>query len=267
MIAVEQVSFHYAENDASPRIVLNNVSMTIQEGEFIGLIGANGSGKTTLARCLNGLFLPSLGQVRVDGLATHEPDRIIDIRRKVGMVFQNPDNQIVATTVEREIAFGLENLGVPFEKMHTAINEALQNYDLSEYRYHPPHRLSGGERQRLALAAVMAMEPKYLILDEPTSLLDPRSRQDILARIRMLQARARGSDRIGVLLITQYPEETLDCDRLLVMARGQIVRNGLPKEIFAEIDFLKTLNLEPPVEFEIEPMLAPLLGKLTTKDC
>lgn len=259
MINVEQVSFHYAENGANPRVVLNNVSMTVQEGEFVGLIGANGSGKTTLARCLNGLFLPSLGQVRVDGLATNEPEKIFDIRRKVGMVFQNPDNQIVATTVEREIVFGLENMGVPFEKMQTILTESLEHYDLMEYRFHPPHRLSGGERQRLALAAVMAMQPKYLILDEPTSLLDPRSRQDILARIRLLQNRESGNDRIGVLLITQYPEETLGCDRLLVMARGQIVRNGPPKEIFSQVDFLKSLDLEPPIEFEIEPMLAHLI--------
>lgn len=261
MIAVEQVSYHYAENGANPRTVLNNVSMTLEEGEFVGLIGANGSGKTTLARCLNGLFLPSLGQVRIDGMATHEADRMLDIRRQVGMVFQNPDNQIVATTVERELAFGLENLGVPFDQMRTVIDEALRHYDLLEYRFHPPHRLSGGERQRLALAAVMAMQPKYLILDEPTSLLDPRNRQDILTRIRMLLAQKSDSGGIGVLLITQYPEETLDCDRLLVLAHGQIVRNGPPQEIFAEIEFLKSLNLEPPIEFEIAPMLAHLTGK------
>ncbi len=223
---------------------------------MVTIMGHNGSGKTTFARCLNGLLLPTEGAVTVDDLSTLNPEHILQIRRRVGMVFQNPDNQIVSATVEREIAFGLENLGIPYEKMHNIVETILQKFDLQKYRHQPPHYLSGGEKQRLAIAAVMAMSPQYLILDEPTSLLDPKNRNDILQIVRSLQQESRDSEQpITTILITQFPEEALFFDRLILFHQGRIVRDDTPATIFESAAELQDIGLQPPLSFKVDKLL------------
>lgn len=240
MIAVRDIVYRYP---GSSEGVLRKVSLTIQPGEWVALMGSNGSGKTTLAQCLNGLLIPQEGEVIVDGLSTREEAHLFEIRRRVGMVFQNPDSQIVATTVEREIAFGLENLGLPQEEMVERVAEALARFDLTEEREAPPHLLSGGERQRLALASIWVMRPEYYVLDEPTSLLDPRLREEILA---FIETECRRSGR-GILFITQFSEETLRCDRLVLLSRGSVVWEGSPRSLF-ETQTLDAWQIDPPPE-------------------
>ena len=257
MINIENLHFSYDTPGTGKVTALKSVNLTIHEGENIGLIGANSSGKTTLVRCLNSLLVPSSGKITVDGLDTSEPQNSVNIRRKVGMVFQNPDNQIVSATVEREIAFGLENLGVPTEKMRTIVEKTLNTFDLIQYRTHPPYLLSGGEKQRLALAAVMAMEPKYLILDEPTSLLDPRGRDSIVDLIKAIHRKNKNKEvtsRVTTVFITQYPEEMLSVDRLLVMNQGIIIMDDDPEIIFNRLDELQKIGLQAPVEFELDKL-------------
>ncbi|MFH1943365.1 MAG: ATP-binding cassette domain-containing protein [bacterium] len=237
--------YKYPEGESS--FALRGVSFTLEAGERVALMGANGSGKTTFVRCLNGLLKPISGDVCVDGMTTHDEKRMYDIRRSVGMVFQNPDNQIVATTVVREIAFGLENLGIPVDVMHERVEEALGRFHLEDYRDSPPHFLSGGERQRLAFAAVYVMRPLYLVLDEPTSLLDPRGREEVL---RMVEREAE-ENQMGILLVTQYPEETLAFDRLVIMDAGEIVLEGPPRAVFQHEEDLGRLGLSIPVEITL----------------
>ncbi len=259
MIEVSGVSYSYPATDGRSALALDRVSLRIEEGESLGLIGANGSGKTTLARCLNALVIPTQGVVLVDGLDTRDPANHLAIRQRVGMVFQNPDNQLVSATVEREIAFGLENLGVPYQEMHARVDRALAEFDLERYRHHPPHLLSGGEKQRVALAAVMAMRPKYVILDEPTSLLDPQGREAVVEMVQRLHREREESAsgvRVSTLLISQYPEEVLGVDRLLVMHRGRLVMEGPPEQVFQQVERLHELGLEPPVEYELEHLFA-----------
>ncbi|MBN2416168.1 ATP-binding cassette domain-containing protein [bacterium] len=248
MIHADAITYTYP--GSSGDAALRGVSFSMEPGERVALMGANGSGKTTLIRCLNGLFLPASGTVTVDEFRTDEPEHAYEVRRRVGMMFQNPDNQIVTTTVEREIAFGLENLGLPYDEMRERTETALIQFELSAYRDTPPHLLSGGERQRLALAAVWVMRPRYLILDEPTSLLDPRSRKEVMAVLERDMA-----DRIGLLTVTQIPEEALACRRLVIMDRGAIVRDGSPADIFTDADRLRDLGLSVPVAVELESYL------------
>lgn len=250
MIQIENLSFTYSDEGTVSRTILDNVSLTIKPGEAVAIMGPNGSGKTTFARCLNGLLLPESGSVLVDGLDTRDSAQLPEIRKKVGMVFQNPDNQIVSATVEREIAFGLENLGVPYQEMHDIVDKMLTEFNLQQYRRHAPHYLSGGEKQRLALAAVMAMRPRYLVLDEPTSLLDPKSRTDILHIIKQLHCRQ--NQPVTTLLITQFPEEALYANRLLVFHNGAILMDDSPARIFSRIDELLAIGLEPPLEFVLK---------------
>ncbi len=246
MIEINNVTVDYTRPDQPPTRVLDSVTFAIHEGEAVGLMGANGAGKTTLARCLNGLLLPTAGEVLVDGLSTSDPDNLPEIRRRVGMVFQNPENQIVSTTVEREIAFGLENLGVPHDEMHRRVDEMLAQFHLERYRRHPPHLLSGGEMQRLALAAVMVMSPQYLIFDEPTSLLDLPTRKMVLRLLSELHSKG-----VAALLVTQFPEETLACDRLLILHRGRIVFDDQPANVFKNVDELRAIGVEVPAEYAI----------------
>jgi len=251
VIEVRNLRYRYPGSEG-PDFALRDVSFSLEAGEWLGLMGANGSGKTTFVRCLNGLNRPSFGQVLVDGLSTDDPHALYEIRKRVGMVFQNPDNQIVATSVEREIAFGLENLGIPVRSMRKQVAAALKRFSLEPYAQISPNRLSGGERQRLALASVWTMEPRYLILDEPTSLLDPAGKRDFFQLIRrMLKTR-----KVGILLVTQYPEETLDCDRLLVMDRGCIRFNSDPVSVFRHRSPLRRLGLSVPVEAELGALFA-----------
>ncbi len=249
------VSFH---NDAGNAVhVLENINLTILKGESIALMGPNGSGKTTLVRCLNALLLPTSGSISVDGLRSDEANHLLAIRKKVGLIFQNPENQIVSTTVEREIAFGLENIGLPVGEMQRIVDEMLARFDLIEYRKFPPYLLSGGEKQRLAIAAVMAMHPEYLILDEPTSLLDPVHRGIVLDFIRELHTNSPNpqASKMTTLLITQFPEEAIPADRLIIINGGCVVRDGKPSELFKEVTFFQQIGLQVPIEFEIAHLL------------
>jgi len=258
MIDIQNVSYFYDSENESPIPALENINLQIREGEYVALMGPNSSGKTTLARCLNALLIPQTGTVSVDRLLTTREQSILPIRKKVGMVFQNPDNQIVSTTVEREIAFGLENLGVPTELIHQVVTATLDKFDLSQYRNYPPHLLSGGEKQRVALAAVLAMNPKYLILDEPTSMLDPKGRRnllDLLIEIKSDNTEKKITDQITIILITQFPEEALEADRLIIMEKGGIIFDDEPKIVFQNVDRLKEISLDVPIEFEIMPLL------------
>ncbi len=242
MIRIEDLHFTYINSKRG----IFKINLEINRNEFIAVIGSNGSGKTTLARCLNGLIIPCKGRVLVDGLDTGDSREIFEIRRRVGMVFQNPDNQIVSATVEREIAFGLENIGIPTKEMIKRVERMLQLFGLQQLRKKSPHYLSGGEKQRLALASVMAMEPHYLVLDEPTSLLDPRARKEIM------QTCKRMSKEMSVVLITQFPEEALMADRLLIMHQGNLFADDRPSVLFSRFDLLRKLGLEPPMQFKVE---------------
>lgn len=257
MIEISDLTFSYpgTDTESEPFPILDQINLTISEGESIGMMGANGSGKTTFARCLNGLLQPTAGAVRVDRMDTAEPENLIEIRRLVGLVFQNPENQIVSTTVESEIAFGLENLGMPHEKMHSVVDEMLEKFDLTRYRTHPPHLLSGGEMQRLALAAVMAMSPQYVIFDEPTSLLDFPARSRVLSLVEEIH---KHENSTTTLLISQYPEEVLSFDRLLILHNGKILFDAPPQQVFEEVDALRKIGLKVPLEFEVNRHLKNL---------
>jgi len=255
MIELKGVSYRYqpAESrseggdESGSILALDHVSLELKEGESVAIIGSNGSGKTTLVKLLNALIVPDEGEVWVDGLDARDKKSQRSIRQKVGMVFQNPDNQIISTSVEREIAFGLENLALPYDEMKERVEWALRRFHLEEYRSHSPHRLSGGEKQRVALAAVLAMEPKYLILDEPTSLLDSRGRKDVLSLIRELADQRK----VTVIHITQFAEEALSADRVLVMNQVKILHDGPPREILKQKEELEKIGLEAPFAVRI----------------
>jgi energy-coupling factor transport system ATP-binding protein len=246
VIKVEDLHYRYPGTGVPP--ALRGVSFSVRPGEIVALMGANGSGKTTLVRCLNGLLTPESGDVTVDGLSVREPARIFEIRRKVGLVFQNPDDQIVSATVEREIAFGLENLGVPSETIVEKVGFALRQFHLEFARSHSPHLLSGGERQRLALASVWVMEPEYYVLDEPTSLLDPAGRSEIR---RFLESRRR-EQKAGFVFVTQYPDEALPCDRLILLGEGKVAYDGPPREGFSDEALCRRMKIGVPASVELE---------------
>ena len=238
MIRVQNLSFAYSENIP----VLQDINLDIPTGTCVAVIGANGSGKTTLARCLNGLHLPGNGRVLVDDLCTRNPAALFEIRKRVGMVFQNPDDQLVSTTVEAEIAFGLENLAVPTDQMRRRVDKMLQVFHLEAYRCHPPHRLSGGEKQRVAIAAAVALRPRYLVLDEPTALLDPRARSEIGALLRQLR------DELGIttIHITQTPSEAAAAQRVIVLHQGRLVYDAAPEKVFRRAGSLLQMGLDIP---------------------
>lgn len=250
MLSVRNLTLDFHTPEGSQR-VLDNISFEVSDGEFVALMGANGSGKTSLARCLNGILTPTSGEILIDGLNTRSANDLIEIRRRLGMVFQNPDNQIVAPTVEREIAFGPENLGVPRPEMQQRLARLLKLFHLEPYRQQAPHLLSGGEKQRLALAAIMAMQPRHIIFDEPTSLLDYESRCQVLQLLQQLVTALNpfSAQPVTILLITQFPEEALFARRLLVMERGRLLMDGKPKEIFLRVQELQEIGLQPPLEF------------------
>lgn len=243
IIELRNVTFDYPSGEEQPIRALKNISLTIGEGEYLAVIGPNGSGKSTLARHLNALLLPTAGEVLVDGFMTSREEHRWEIRRRVGMVFQNPDNQIVATTVEEDVAFGLENLGVETAVMRQRVEEALELVGLKPLRYHAPHMLSGGQKQRLAIAGVIAMRPRCLVLDEPTAMLDPRGRREVLETIRQMNSQ----EGITVVHITHFMEEALEADRVIVMAGGEIRHEGTPAELFSGAIDLYALGLEAPV--------------------
>ena len=242
MLKAEQVRFDYTYENEEPQTVLRGVDLTIEKGSFVALLGHNGCGKSTLSKHFNALLLPTCGRVLVEGMDTAVEDNTYPIRRRVGMVLQNPDNQLVSTIVEEDVAFGPENLGLPPEEIVARVDEALAAVDMTAYRDHSPHKLSGGQKQRIAIAGVLAMHPDYLILDEPTAMLDPQGRQEVLDTVCRLN-REQG---MTVILITHYMEEAALADRVVVMDEGVVVLEGTPRQVFAQGDRLTQLGLDVP---------------------
>jgi energy-coupling factor transport system ATP-binding protein len=241
-IEANGVGFAYEGPQRQPVIALDGVDLQVARGEFVAILGMNGSGKSTLARHLNALLLPRAGTVTVDGFDTRDPNAIWEIRDRVGMVFQNPDNQIVAAIVEEDVAFGPENQGVPPEEIRRRVTEALEAVGITEHRRRAPHLLSGGQKQRVAIAGVLALRPVCLVLDEPTAMLDPSGRQEVMEVIRRLN-RELG---IAVIWITHFMEEAAAADRVIVMAAGQIALSGPPRAVFTQIERLRELRLDVP---------------------
>ena len=242
IIKTEDLRFSYPAAEGVSPVVLDGVDLAIKEGSFVAVLGHNGSGKSTLAKHMNAILLPSGGKVYVDGIDTTDEDRLLDVRRAVGMVFQNPDNQIVANVVAEDVAFAPENLGVPPEEIRKRVDEALKAVNMYEFREHAPHLLSGGQKQRIAIAGVIAMEPRCVVLDEPTAMLDPTGRADVLRTIKALN-QERG---VTVVLITHHMDEAAQADRLVVMSKGRVVADGVPKEVFSHVEELKAVGLTVP---------------------
>lgn len=241
-IRVDNVSFSYDDNR-----VLNNISLSVQEGEFVALLGHNGCGKSTMAKLFNVLLSPQSGTVTIDGITAETEDDIYEIRSRVGLVLQNPDNQLVATVVEEDVAFGPENLGVPPQEIRRRVDSALKAVDMYEYRSHAPHKLSGGQKQRVAIAGIIAMEPRCIVLDEPTAMLDPKGRQEVMDTIRRLNK----SMGITIVLITHYMDEAVQADRVIVMDKGSILTQGTPRQVFSKTELLKEHSLDVPQSVEL----------------
>ena len=248
MICIDNISFKYDEAGA---YALKNVSFEINSGEMIAIVGHNGSGKSTLAKHLNGLLLPTEGDVRVDGDSTRDENALNSIRRRVGMVFQNPDNQIVTTVVEEDVGFGPENIGIPTDEILERVDEALKAVRMTEYAKSAPHMLSGGQKQRVAIAGILALRPKTLVLDEATAMLDPIGRREVLETVSE-QNKRRG---ITVVMITQYMEEALLCDRVAVMSGGELKMLDTPRNIFKRVDELRALGLDAPIAVSMRDRL------------
>lgn len=247
-ITADHVKFSYEEQESGEKHeVLHGVSLGIKKGEFVALLGHNGSGKSTLAKHFNALLLPAGGKVYVDGLDTLDEDLKIEIRRRVGLVLQNPDNQLVASIVEEDVAFGPENLGVPPPEIRRRVDDALKAVEMYDYRLNAPYKLSGGQKQRVAIAGIIAMQPDCIVLDEPTAMLDPRGRDEVLGTIHKLN-REKG---ITIVLITHYMDEAVGADRVVVMDGGRILTQGTPREVFSQVDLLKQHQLDVPQATEL----------------
>ena len=249
MLQTEHLSFTYPaeEGVSTSTTALEDVSLSIEKGSFVVVLGHNGSGKSTLAKHMNAVLLPSGGTVYVEGMDTKDEALLLEIRRRVGMVFQNPDNQIVANVVEEDVAFAPENLGVPSEEIRRRVDDALAAVGMSEFTRHAPHLLSGGQKQRVAIAGVIAMAPECIVLDEATAMLDPAGRREVLSAIRALNQERN----ITVVLITHHMDEAMDADRLIVMNDGKLVMNGTPAEVFTQVDALRAMGLAAPDTVEL----------------
>lgn len=247
VIALKDLKHTYTDADGNEVEALRGVTLDIADGEFVAIIGANGSGKSTLARHLNALLLPTGGQCIVGGLDTADENNLWPIRQQVGMVFQNPDNQIVAAIVEEDVAFGPENIGVPAAEIRSRVDNALAAVGMTEYAKHAPHLLSGGQKQRVAIAGVMALEPKCIVLDEPTAMLDPQGRREIVTTVKRLN-KEKG---ITVVYISHYMTEALAADRVVVMDKGQIKFMGTPRQVFSRVDELEAIGLEAPLAAKV----------------
>ncbi len=247
-IEANKISFSYPAFDGSlPNLVLDGISVSVDDGEFLAVLGHNGSGKSTLAKHFNAILVPTEGKVTVDGINTAEESRLYEIRQEVGMVFQNPDNQIVATLVEDDVAFALENLGVPPEEIRRRVDEALKKVGMYEYRLHAPDQLSGGQKQRVAIAGIIAMQPRCIVLDEPTAMLDPKGRREVMSTIKQLN-REMG---VTVVLITHYMDEAAQCNRIVVVDDGKALMDGMPREVFKNVELLKKRGLDVPQVTEL----------------
>jgi len=247
LIKIESLSHIYHINTPDEFIALEDINLTINQGEFIAIIGTNGSGKSTLAKHLNALLKPTSGRCIVDNIDTQNDVDLWKIRQKIGMVFQNPDNQIVATIVEEDIAFGPENIGIDSTEIKARVKKALNAVGLNKYRKHAPHLLSGGQKQRLAMAGVLAMNSKCLVLDEPTAMLDPVGRQEVLSTVKKLNS----EDNITIVYITHFMEEAIMADKVIVMENGRICLQGTPKEVFSQVLKIKKLGLDVPIAAEV----------------
>ena len=244
IIKIENLTFAYGEEEQP---VLNDISLEIERGSFTAILGHNGSGKSTLAKHMNAILIPTAGKVSVNGIDTADEDKLLEIRRTVGMVFQNPDNQIVASVVEDDVAFAPENLGVPPEEIRRRVDDALKYVGMYEHRMHAPHLLSGGQKQRVAIAGVIAMRPECIVMDEPTAMLDPVGRRDVLSAIRKL----RREQGMTVILITHHMDECIHADRLIVMSEGRVAEDGPPREVFSKVEEMKSLGLAVPETTEL----------------
>ena len=247
MIKTDKLVFEYEKHDEEGRVIgtsraIDELDLNIEAGQFIAILGHNGSGKSTLAKHMNAILVPTEGTMWVDGKDTSLEENVWDVRQSAGMVFQNPDNQIIGCVVEEDVGFGPENIGVPTEEIWQRVEESLKNVGMLEYRTHSPNKLSGGQKQRVAIAGVMAMRPKCIVLDEPTAMLDPNGRKEVLRSVQELRKR----ENITVILITHYMEEVVDADRVIVMEHGHIVMQGTPREIFSRVDELKNYRLDVP---------------------
>ena len=247
IIKAVKLAFDYLKYDEDGNVqetqrAVDGVDIDIKEGQFVAILGHNGSGKSTFAKHINALLLPSEGTLWIDGINTSEEPELWKVRQKAGMVFQNPDNQIIGTVVEEDVGFGPENMGVPTEDIWKRVNESLEKTGMTAYRHHSPNKLSGGQKQRVAIAGVMAMRPKCIVLDEPTAMLDPSGRKEVLAAVHQLNKQ----ENVTVVLITHYMEEVIDADHVIVMDGGHVVMEGTPREIFSQVETLKKYRLDVP---------------------
>ena len=247
MVQTDKLIFEYEKRDEEGNVIgksraIDEVDIDVKEGQFIAILGHNGSGKSTLAKHINAILVPTEGTVWVNGLDTKDPSELWNVRQSAGMVFQNPDNQIIGTVVEEDVGFGPENLGVPTDEIWQRVEESLKAVGMIEYRHHSPNKLSGGQKQRVAIAGVVAMEPKCIVLDEPTAMLDPVGRKEVLKTVKKL----REQKKVTVILITHYMEEVIDANKIYVMDQGRVVMEGTPKEVFSQVDELKKYRLDVP---------------------
>ena len=269
IIKVEHLAYTYPGVDDTPGVrVFEDMNLTIEEGSFVAVLGTNGCGKSTLAKHFNSILLPSGGKVYVCGYDTSDEDRLIAVRRRVGMVFQNPDNQIVANVVEEDVAFGPENLGISSAEIRYRVDTALKQVGMSRYAQHAPHLLSGGQKQRVAIAGIIAMEPKCIVLDEPTAMLDPRGRREVMETV----SRLNEEKKITVVLITHHMDEAAQAQRVVVMHKGKVAADGTPKEVFSQVELLHDLGLAAPETVELSWELNKQgfdlpLDRLDEKEC
>lgn len=247
IVKAENLEFEYVKLNEEGKVestlkAVDGVNLEVEAGQFIAILGHNGSGKSTLAKHLNAILVPAEGTLYVDGKDTRDPDNLWEIRQTAGMVFQNPDNQIIGTIVDEDVAFGPENMGVPKEEIWRRVEKSLKSVGMWEYRSHSPNKLSGGQKQRVAIAGVVAMQPKCIVLDEPTAMLDPNGRKDVINTVMELNR----EEKVTVILITHYMEEVIHADKVIVMDDGKVVMQGTPKEIFSQVEKLKSLRLDVP---------------------
>lgn len=269
IVKAKELTFEYIRRDEEGNVegittAVDHVNMDIREGDFVAILGHNGSGKSTFAKHINALLSPTEGTVIVDGMDTSQEENIMDIRQTAGMVFQNPDNQIICTLVEEEVGFGPENIGVPTEEIWQRVADSLKAVGMYKYRKASPNKLSGGQKQRVAIAGIVAMKPKCIILDEPTAMLDPHGRADVIRVLHELNQK----EHVTVILITHYMEEVIDADRVFVMDSGKVVMQGTPREIFSQVEQLKRLRLDVPqvteLAYELKKSGIPLRDGILT---